>query len=124
MQNQSAVNKQLTALEIATEISSVKARLDYVKPFYEYLDKLTAMFVEVAGAGEVLVPEHAAIINGQPTLVPAQYVKVVDNFENKNVVFKAAGVRRFEATTESVVEREIKQVKEIEKLQKKAAVAP
>lgn len=105
--------------DIAGEIVSVKAQIDEIKPLYEKLDKLTMQLKEgltALGISEVRIDEKAVQLhNGSFFLSPAQFVTVVDNFESKNVIFRPAGVRRFEIHTESVEARELKMRKEIEK---------
>jgi hypothetical protein len=112
---------EMTASDVAKEIVHTKAQLDSVKPLYEQLDRLTLLLNKImalTGQAEVFVQEQAVILPSGAHLVAEQYVKVVDNFSEKNTIFRPAGVKRFEAAFETVVERQVKEQKLMEKLKK------
>jgi len=115
--SQSALNLSPSLAELALEIAKVKAEIDSMKPLYERLDALTVQFRALAGDQEVLTPDTIIDLPGRPSVsVASQFVKVVDNFDGKNVVFRPAAVRRFEVSTESAIERQIKVAKAAKKL--------
>jgi len=89
-----------------------------MRPLYERLDALTLQFRELAGDQEVLVPDTIIDLPGKPSVpVSAQFIKVIDNFSSKNVVFRPAAVRRFEVTTELAIDRQLKVAKAAKKLE-------
>lgn len=78
--------------EIIQRIIDLKARLDANKPLYEELDRLVLELKGTLGvSNEVTAFDH--------------YVEVVDNFAEKNTVFRPCGVKRFEVKIESLVDR-------------------
>jgi hypothetical protein len=111
------IDKRIKALEVAKELRQVQAQLAAMKPLYEKADALTLELRDLIGTEEFLLQEEMFVVNGKLQTLAEEYVKVVDNFETKNVVFKAAGIRRFEFQGETVAERTAK----LEKLAKKAA---
>lgn len=117
MQQQNSVDALKEAekkvLAIAKEIVAVKTHLEATKFLYEKLDKLTFKLkegLEALGLKEVLVQEQVVDEKNGPILVPPKYVSVVDNFEDKNVIFKPVSVRRWEAVAESEAERDAKKL--------------
>lgn len=70
------VSKSVSGL--VKRAQEIQAQLDTVKPLYSELDEITQALVAVR------------------TGLAKYGVTVVDNFEAKNTVFKATGVKRFE----------------------------
>lgn len=109
----------------AMRIIKLKAILDSVKPVYEELDRLTLELQKIIGTDRLieldLTEEQAMfVMNGEVRFLSrSQVVSVVDNFAEKNVVFRPAGVKRFEVNTETKEEY----VTRIEKAAKKKAKA-
>lgn len=71
--------KKLTKKEITklvTELKEIKSKLEKVKPLYDRLDKITIELIgqDISGFG----------------------LAVIDNFKDKNCVFRPAAVRRYE----------------------------
>jgi hypothetical protein len=113
-----AHNPSQSLEHLALEIAKAKAEIDSMRPLYEKLDALTLQFRELAGEQEVLVPDTIVDLPGRPSIsVPAQFIKVVDNFMDKNVVFRPAAVRRFEVNTETEIQRKLKVAKAAKKLE-------
>ena len=97
--------------EIAKEIAIVKAKIDSCKDLYNQLDELTMAFHELT-TEEFLIPEKYVLVYNEKLIdINPQYVKIVDNFKNKNVTFKTTPVKRFEISTETVTERAAKELK-------------
>jgi hypothetical protein len=109
----------------ALRIIKLKAILDSVKPVYEELDRLTLELKTIIGTDRLielnLTEEQAMfVMNGEVRFIArSQVVSIVDNFAEKNVVFRPAGVKRFEVNTETKEEY----VTRIEKAAKKKAKA-
>lgn len=82
----STQKQTLTALPTPTgdttlaRIAELLTALEAIKPLYEELDALVVEYVAAHGTG----PTPAGI-------------EVVDNFADRNTVFRVAGVKRFEA---------------------------
>ena len=83
---------------IISRIAAIKAQLEAIKPLYEELDTLT---VQLADS----VPAGTSFILGDDT------VTLVDNFAEKNTVFRPTGVKRFEVQIENTIEKLAKQAK-------------
>lgn len=75
-------------LDRAVEIQAI---LNQVKPLYNELDEIIAELVRVGFKREAFFSGYELIL--------------VDNFEKKNTVFKATGIRRFDLKIEKKVER-------------------
>jgi hypothetical protein len=118
VQSASHANNLPTAIRVAMQISAIKAKLDAHKSLYDELDNLTRQFISLMGPDEVLVPEQAVQVGDQFILVPSQFVKIVDNFAEKNVAFKQTAIRRFDAVSESVAEREVRRTQALAKARK------
>lgn len=104
---------------VALELVKVQALIAKFKDMYDLSDKLTLELkeaLEVEGLEEVLVMDSVSI--SEPLAIPttAQYVKVTDNFATRNVVFKSAGLRRFEAVSETTADRAESEAKAMKKL--------
>jgi hypothetical protein len=113
-----------TALEVAKELIKLKALLDSNKPLYDLQEKLTLELKDLLKGEEVLVEEEMMVITPTgPAFTAPQTVKIVDNFESKNTVFRAAAVKRFEMSTETVIERQQRLEKEAKKAAKAALKA-
>lgn len=91
--------------DLLERIVAVKAKIDAVKPLYEELDDLTMELQEEVEVDQLLQAKGDA------------FVRIVDNFAEKNTVFRVAGVKRFEA--EVLTQEELD--KELEKAAKKEA---
>lgn len=113
------------ALELAKEITKVKALLDANKPLYDHLDQLTLQLRDLLGGTheEVLIDAEQVVLNpgSTPIFIPPQYVRVNDNFAEKNTCFRTTAIKRFEAFTELVEERQQRLEKEAKKAAKAAA---
>lgn len=113
------------ASEKALRIIKLKAILDSIKPVYEELDRLTLELNAIIGTTRLLeldLTEEQAMfmMNGEVRFIArSQVVSVVDNFAEKNVVFRPAGVKRFEVNTETKEEYLVR----LEKAAKKKAKA-
>lgn len=69
--------------ELAERAIELKTLINATKKFYEELDVITLKLKELQGVGtEVEVNDFT--------------LKIVDNFESKNTVFRPTGVKRFE----------------------------
>jgi hypothetical protein len=111
---------QSQAVEVAKEIVKIKTLLDANKPLYEALERLTLQLKDLVGSGEVMINEELVVLGpGGALFAPPQYVRVNDNFAEKNTCFRPAAVKRFEMASETVIERQ----QRIEKEAKKAAKA-
>lgn len=70
-------------MEITHRLLRIKEQLDAIRPLYEERDQLTAELTSIVGAGnEAKAGENV--------------VAVVDNFADRNTVFRPASVSRFE----------------------------
>jgi hypothetical protein len=108
----------------AKEIIRIKTLLDANKPLYDQLEKLTLSLRDILDSDEVLLAEEQVVLTpGGPVFAAPQYVRVNDNFSEKNTVFRPAAVKRFEAVSELVAEREQRLEKEAKKAAKAAAKA-
>jgi hypothetical protein len=134
MNNASLVNREqmaeiyaksnTEASSLAKEIIRIKTLLDANKPLYEQLETLTLKLRDILDSDEVLLAEEQVVLTpGGPVFAAPQYVRVNDNFSEKNTVFRPAAVKRFEAVSELVVEREQRLEKEAKKAAKAAAKA-
>lgn len=104
--------------DIANEIVEIKAQVDSMKPLYDRLDKLTLQLLSglnALGIKEVWVPEKVISLSNSTQIIQEQFVSVVDNFSEKNTVFRPAGVKRFELHAESVAARSLREQKAIAK---------
>lgn len=108
-------NTQTTNNEVATNnlnsvlarLAEVQSALDLMKKLYEEKEALTMQLKE-------LVPVGQEVSHGD-------YIfSVVDNFAEKNTVFRPAAVKRFDLEVDSVLARHLKAEKEAEKAAKKA----
>jgi len=86
-------------LKIIERLATIEMTLNAVKSLYNEKDSLTLELKDLMGVGVELTHGDAII-------------KVVDNFAEKNTVFRTAGVKRFELEIDSVSAR-------VEKLLKK-----
>lgn len=109
----------MNAQALAKKVVALQSAINAMKPFYEALDKMTMELreaMEKEGLSEVEVEEQSIPFNGSMLFMPKSFVRVKDNFLEKNTVFRSAGVKRFEADIEGFEERLVK----MEKLAKKA----
>lgn len=101
--------KEMTMTEMAARIAEIKTQLEAVKPLYDELDIMT-----------VSLSHRMREENCTESMIHAggdKYVEVIDNFAEKNTVFRPAGVKRFEAAVVTTEELE----KRAEKAAKKAS---
>ncbi len=77
--------KAKRANEVVNRIAAIKDQLELVKPLYEELDDLTEELLEVAEVNQTLKTDDNRLVT------------LIDNFADKNTVFRSAAVRRFEA---------------------------
>lgn len=73
--------KKPKTMDLFIRAIEIKQQLDAMKPLYDELDKITMQILE---SGRTI---------GETTKAT---VILVDNFEDKNCVFKPAAIRRFE----------------------------
>lgn len=92
------------AMEIVNRIAEIKNTLESVKPLYDELDELTGELGEVAEVNQTLATNDG------------RFVTLIDNFADKNTVFRPAAVKRFDV--ELLTGEEL--AKKAEKLAKKA----
>jgi hypothetical protein len=97
--------------EIVNRIAQIKDQLEAVKPLYEELDALTVEFTQCGYFGN----KKFATDEATP-----RFVSIVDNFSEKNTVFRPAGVKRFESVLQTQEDIEKENAK-LEKAAKKAA---
>lgn len=98
--------KDLTrTMEIVNRIATIKTQLESIKPLYDELDDLTAELGDVAEVNQVLATNDG------------RFLTLIDNFADKNTVFRPAAVRRFDV--ELVTQEEME--KKMSKLAKKIA---
>lgn len=97
------------AMEIVNRIAAIKTQLEAVKPLYDELDELTAEMGEVAEVNQTLATNDG------------RFVTLVDNFADKNTVFRPAAVRRFDVELMTQEELTKKQEKLAKKAKKEAA---
>lgn len=110
--------KEPSVMEIAARVLAIQAELTSVKPLYEELDQLTLQLHDMIGDTEIEVPTFIHAGNRSVHTIGNTFLKVVDNFSQKNTVFRVAGVKRFEASSELVEERLLKEIKKIQKAKK------
>jgi len=87
------------AMEVVNRIAEVKSSLEAVKPLYDELDELTAELQELAEVNQTLATNDG------------RFVTLIDNFADKNVVYRPAAVRRFDVlfeTNEELAKRTVK----------------
>lgn len=121
-------DKEVQAIKVRANLARViqlKAVLDANKPLYEELDRLTLELKDVMGVGSLainLTEEETMYMhnNEMKFLAPNQVVTIVDNFAEKNTVFRPAGVKRFEASLETIEEYNLRLEKEAKKKAKDA----
>lgn len=101
--------------ELATELVKLQYKQEMMKPIYEQIEKLTLELNTFLNKEEIIVPHQSTMIDGVQVEIPAKHLKVVDNFEIKNTVFRVAAVKRYEAINEDVAERELKAAKKKKK---------
>lgn len=94
-------------VSMLARIVEIERVLASIKPLYDEKEKLTLALKSLAPVGA----EY--FFNGM-------YVKLVDNFESRNTVFRPAAVKRFDLDIESLESRQLKVAKEEAKLAKKA----
>jgi hypothetical protein len=110
------------AMAVATELVRIKTLLEANKPLYEQLEKLTLQLKELVGTEEVALMEEQVVLTlGGPVFAAPQYIRIVDNFSDKNTVFRPAAVKRFEMASETMIERRQRVEKEVKKAAKAAA---
>lgn len=98
--------------EVVNRIAEIRNQLDAVKPLYEELDVLTLELQTISGSPSS-TPKY------QTNTTPVMYVSVVDNFLDRNTVFRPTGVRRFESLVQTEEDVQKEQAK-LEKAAKKA----
>lgn len=92
------------AMEVVNRIAAIKTQLEAVKPLYDELDELTAELSDVAEVNQTLATNDG------------RFMTLIDNFAEKNTVFRPAAVRRFDI--ELLTQEELS--KKAERLAKKA----
>lgn len=97
------------AMEIVNRIAAIKSQLEAVKPLYEELDELTTDLGEVAEVNQTLATNDG------------RFVTLIDNFAEKNVVYRPAAVRRFDVELLTGEELQKKQDKLAKKAKKESA---
>lgn len=110
MENTQVVNNEspTTNLDsVLARLAEVEAALGLMKKLYEEKELLTMQLKQ-------LVPVGQEVTYGDFVF------SVVDNFAEKNTVFRPAAVKRFDLQVDSLMARAIKADKEAEKLAKKA----
>lgn len=110
----------------AVRVIQLKALLDSNKPLYEELDRLTLELKTAMGVGSIpltLNEKETMYMHNDEVkfLAQNQVVTIVDNFAEKNTVFRPAGVKRFEVSLETAEEYKIRLDKEAKKKAKDAA---
>lgn len=91
---------------LVERIKDLKDQLEQVKPLYAELDDLIIELGEEVEIGETLKTDDD------------RFVTLIDNFADKNTVFKVAGVRRFDVellTAEELAKKVAKAVKKASK---------
>jgi hypothetical protein len=88
--------------KLVARLAEVEAVLDVTKKLYAERDELTLKLKEMVGI-------DYEVSSGDIVF------KVVDNFAEKNTVFRPAGVRRFDLVTDSLSARMIKEMKKSNK---------
>lgn len=101
-----------TLSKLVNRIAQIRDQLDAVKPLYEELDELTLELHTISGASSS-TPKY------QTNTTPVKYVSVVDNFMDRNTVFRPTGVRRFESLVQTEEDLQKEQAK-LEKAAKRA----
>jgi hypothetical protein len=96
---------------ISREIAIIKAKIDSTKNLYNKLDELIMALKDLTTDEVFLDINENLVFEGKLITLTPQYIKVVDNFETRNVVFKSAIVRRFEVMNEAVTERAARNLK-------------
>jgi hypothetical protein len=99
---QSCPNVNPDVTQILQRLSQIDAILSLQKSIYAEQNQLVKQLREAIG------------VDAEVTLDKTIY-KVVDQFANKEVVFRPAAVRRFELVTESVADRAAKIAKALKK---------
>lgn len=92
------------AMEIVNRIAEIKTELDSKKPLYDELDELISELSDVAEVNQTLATNDA------------RFITLIDNFAEKNTVWRPAAVKRFDI--ELLTGEEL--AKKNEKLAKKA----
>ena len=95
----------MTTEQVLARIIQIKATLDNNKPLYEELDQLVLSLKGRIGT------DKEVIFGGKA-------LTVVDNFSEKNTVFRPCGVKRFDLDMEDLAEREAKVAKKAAKKSK------
>ena len=133
MENDALANKeQMTDLALdkrakAIRLIQIKAVLDANKPLYDELDRLTLDLKDTMGVGSFNVnldaSKEAMYMHNNEVkfLAPNQVITIVDNFSEKNTVFRPAGVKRFEASLETTEEYKLRLEKDAKKRAKAEA---
>jgi hypothetical protein len=94
-------------MAIVDRIAAVKDLLEGVKPLYDELDILTLELKDLVNVGETLSTEDK------------RFVTLIDNYSEKNTVFRVAAVRRYEVelcTVEEMVKKQNKAAKASKKV--------
>ena len=103
--------------KLSREIVTLKAKIDSMRSLYDALDRKTLELHSIVGDAEVPVftTEYIESVDGSIIQSGPSFVKIVDNFSDKNLVFRSAAVRRFECIVESQVERSLKELRGLRK---------
>lgn len=113
MESTQTTNNEVTPSKLNTilaRLAEVQSALDLMKKLYEEKEVLTMQLKE-------LVPVGQEVSHGD-------YIfSVVDNFAEKNTVFRPAAVKRFDLEVDSILARQLKAEKETEKVAKRAKKA-
>ena len=88
-------------------VKELQDQLETIKPIYAELDELMGEIGKIANHGAEFIDESTQLV-----------YTVVDNFAEKNVAFKACGVKRFEVKIEELEKVLKKKEKEAKKVQK------
>jgi hypothetical protein len=92
--------------QIVNRIVELKDALEAVKPFYDEIDELTQELQEIVGVNHNLFADDGRVVS------------VVDNFSEKNTVFRPVGVKRFDAKVETMEEMQKSQERQAKKAAK------
>ncbi|HUM41627.1 MAG TPA: hypothetical protein PKI14_01600 [Fervidobacterium sp.] len=107
------IESDMQIQKLSREILNLKALIDSTRSLYDALDKKTLELQALVGDCEVPVTtiEYLETLDGNVIQSGPSFVKVVDNFKDKNHVFKSAVVRRYECIVESQAERQLKELR-------------
>ena len=96
------VTPEPTTQEVLARLLMLKAQTEAMKAVYEEIDQLTAMLMAQVG------------LNNEQQF-GGKAVTVIDNFAEKNTVYRPAAVKRFDLDIEDLAERAAKAAKKAAK---------